>query len=1258
MLMTKLFLGCLVGALLAVIPAATAQKAQYEYWESLLMNQRNEALQQVEKAAGGTPSIETLLAKEIIRFENGKFEPTESFISKFNAIPNREAYLYALWNKPFFFQDYLKYGFNNRNSAIIDASYSSGYTNQTILSGLTYLKGIKERHMNNFPGYEKYVSQIKAVREWQYCGVFENLNNSGIDANYDPETNAISSTGFNANSNGLLNWYTPAKNPEPWMILTNHSEYGSGVHYAQTFVTASADQEVYIRVGCSAKFKIWLNDVLVYENPKDLTTELDAFTVKVKIPKGMNRLLFKLAEVGEDGFFIVRLTDQNGNYLDNLVCSSAHSAYNTSTLEGLSPEPVVNEFEAFFLQKYNANKDDFLSAYCLINTYLRNNKFEEAKEILEPWLEAYPTSSLLRILAINVHAQDNDSNLVEELKENLKQDDPNYHLSLFMVFSDFEELFRMSQEQMEKVLDNYANSVDDKAVRYAADMIKFIRLDDKKSMKKQLDKLMENSVQTGNFNSLKSYASLYDAVLNDAARTQKLYEQMNAKYFDAGVRDQLTRYYDNQGNKAKAKKIMEDHVKWMPNELAFLRELVNYQHYTEDYKGSLVYIDRMLDLFPYSFVAMELKGDALLQTGNTTEALEWYRKSLVHNSANSELRRKIRDINNEKDHIEDYRTADVYKFIAGNKGKIKKNNFGYNILLDEVTVELYSEAGGKTRSTYVYEITSEEGVESLKEYDLGLGGNYSIIKSEIVKSNGKIVPAEKMGSSFVFNGLQVGDIIYIDYQTDFNGYGRFYRDYIDDYQFTSYHPIKFERYTLLAPKDMPIRHEVKNGTLEFKQSEDERFNVYQWTLKDHAGLAAKEEFMPDDTDIHTILYISTLDNWSEIANWYSDLVRQQVEVNSVVKKAFNEIFPDGFEKLNDTEKARRIYSYMSENLTYSYVPFKQSGFVPQKPAKTLTTKMGDCKDMSTLFVTLADLAGMKSNLVLVSTRDNGKTKLVLPSQSFNHCIVRVEIDGKGQYLELTDKNLPFGALPTSDLYAQILDIPRKYDPAFNYSLSQLVENRRMKSKVENAVRIDINGDSKKLTINTKMAGSVKSYTADIFEGSSNEIIKKRMLDRYQRTVGENLTVDSVYSIVSERKNPFVSFTVDVTLKEKTNKIGKFYVVKIPYISNIYTPVVVSEENRDYSIDYLSYEDTDEYTTSYDIYVKAGETFTEIPKDQELKYKDHYYSRKYQKVSPNHLKVTVVAKPGLMSDITAQEYPEFKAYVNKVLEAQDEMIAFE
>lgn len=1234
-----------------------SQKAQ-QYWEPLLQNDRANALKAVEQLEAKEESIEHLLAKEIIRFENGRFQTTEGFMAKFNKMSEKDPYLYALWNKSFFFQDYLLYGFNNRNSAVVDASYNLGYKNATISSGLTYLKGVKERTLNNFPGFEKYVGQIKAIRDWQFCGVFENLNNSGVDANYEPETNPRSATDFNANSNGFLNWYKPAKNSEPWMILTNQSEYGSGVHYAQTFVKAPNDQEVYIRVGCSAKFKIWINDVLIFENPKDLTTELDAFIVKIKMPKGMNRLLFKLAEVGEDASFIVRMTDKNGNYLDELVCSSEYADYNKSTTEQLEIEPVKNEFEEFFLKKYNDNKDDFFSAYCLIHTYLRNNKFEEARDILDPWLDAYPSSSVLRILAITVHAQDNNNNLVEEMKENIKQDDPNYHMSLLMVFSDIEQLFRMSQEQMEKILDDYANSVDDKMIFHTTEMIKFIRLDDKKSMKKQLDKLMALSLETGNLNSLKTYASLYKAVLNDATRTQKLYEQMNTKYFDAGVRDQLTRIYDNQGNRAKAKKIMEENVKWMPNEMPFLKEIVYYMHYTEDFKGSIVYIDRMLELFPYSFVAMELKGDALLQTGNTAEAMEWYRKSLIHNSGNSDLRRKIRDINKLKDNIEDYRTKDVYKFISENKGKIKKNNFGYNILLDEVTVELYEEAGGKTRSTYVYEVTSDEGVENLKEYDLGLNGNYSIIKAEIVRGNGKIIPAEKMGSSFVFNGLQVGDLIYIDYQTDFNGYGRFYRDFIDDYQFTSVHPVLLEKYTLLAPKDMAVRHEVKNGKLEFSQKTDEKFNIYQWTLKDHSGMPANEDFMPNSTDIHTILSISTMENWSEIANWYSDLVRQQVEVNSVVKKVFNEIFPNGHEKLSDSEKAKMIYSYLSNNLTYSYVPFKQSGFVPQKPSKTITTKMGDCKDMSTLFVTLADLAGMKSNLVLVSTRDNGKTKLVLPSQSFNHCIVKVEIDGKGQYLELTDKNLPFGALPSMDIFSQILEIPRNYDPSFNYELSYLVEDRRMKNKVENYVKMNVNADNKKLTIETKMTGSIKSYTADIFEGTSYDIIKKRLLDRYQRTVGQNSTLDSVYNIVSERKNPFVSYSVDVTLKEKTNKIGKFNVVKVPVISNIYTAGIVTEETRNYPIDYLSYEDTDEYSTVYDIHIKEGEKFTEIPADTELKFKDHTYSIKYSKISPNHLKVNVVAKPGLMTDISVADYPEFKKFVEKVLQAQEEMIAFE
>ncbi|MDP1335075.1 transglutaminase domain-containing protein, partial [Klebsiella pneumoniae] len=76
---------------------------------------------------------------------------------------------------------------------------------------------------------------------------------------------------------------------------------------------------------------------------------------------------------------------------------------------------------------------------------------------------------------------------------------------------------------------------------------------------------------------------------------------------------------------------------------------------------------------------------------------------------------------------------------------------------------------------------------------------------------------------------------------------------------------------------------------------------------------------------------------------------------------------------------------------------------------TLNNKLGDCKDVSTLFVALCNEVGIKANLVLVSTRDNGLYGMLLPNIQFNHCIASLEEGGKKYYIELTDNKNPFGA---------------------------------------------------------------------------------------------------------------------------------------------------------------------------------------------------------------------------------------------------------
>ena len=199
-------------------------------------------------------------------------------------------------------------------------------------------------------------------------------------------------------------------------------------------------------------------------------------------------------------------------------------------------------------------------------------------------------------------------------------------------------------------------------------------------------------------------------------------------------------------------------------------------------------------------------------------------------------------------------------------------------------------------------------------------------------------------------------------------------------------------------------------------------NCSIWKRTNIPALSLKEDYSPISSDLKNTIEAGTIKSWSDISNWYSDLVKKNLKSDKITKDTFNTIFPKGTANLSDDEKAKAIYSYIEKNITYSSLDFRQSGYVPQKPSKTITTKLGDCKDVSTLFVALSEYAGLKSNLVLVSTNDNGFNSMRLPSKDFNHCIVQTKIDNKVVFLELTDKYLPYRMLPTSLYNANALVI--------------------------------------------------------------------------------------------------------------------------------------------------------------------------------------------------------------------------------------------
>src|SRR5690606_9861664 len=140
---------------------------------------------------------------------------------------------------------------------------------------------------------------------------------------------------------------------------------------------------------------------------------------------------------------------------------------------------------------------------------------------------------------------------------------------------------------------------------------------------------------------------------------------------------------------------------------------------------------------------------------------------------------------------------------------------------------------------------------------------------------------------------------------------------------------------------------------------------------------------------------------------------------------------------------------------------------------------------------MAQKAGLKANLVLVQTSDNGTAALKLPAISFNHCIVKVNLDGKDYFLELTNKFLPFKAMPRSLYNAKALVI--SFDKAENekQGIINLTFNNALKTVSQTKTIINVEDNVKKYTHIHTINGGRKSYYNEMFSESTTEDYRKK-----------------------------------------------------------------------------------------------------------------------------------------------------------------------
>lgn len=142
-------------------------------------------------------------------------------------------------------------------------------------------------------------------------------------------------------------------------------------------------------------------------------------------------------------------------------------------------------------------------------------------------------------------------------------------------------------------------------------------------------------------------------------------------------------------------------------------------------------------------------------------------------------------------------------------------------------------------------------------------------------------------------------------------------------------------------------------------------------------------------------------DWSEAAATFTPLYEDAGALSQEVEA---EIARIGAAEQTEAGRAAAVLRFVQGNLRYLAISMGEGGYTPRPLGDICDTRYGDCKDKSKLYVAMARRLGLDACPALVNVRDGPALDTWLPTgQAFDHCIVRVRVDGKAHWLDPTQE---------------------------------------------------------------------------------------------------------------------------------------------------------------------------------------------------------------------------------------------------------------
>ena len=283
-------------------------------------------------------------------------------------------------------------------------------------------------------------------------------------------------------------------------------------------------------------------------------------------------------------------------------------------------------------------------------------------------------------------------------------------------------------------------------------------------------------------------------------------------------------------------------------------------------------------------------------------------------------------------------------------------------------------------------------------------------------------------------------------------------------------------FVLQMPESWPIQWQVANDPRpqdpDILHTENDTV-IYIWKYGETPALTL-EGGMPHVNDIVPRLRYSSIKDWDSVYTWYKDLAKGRYTPDADIAAKVQQLIDN---LMTEDAKIRAIYHFVATNIRYVGIELGQSAYQPSPATEVFQMQYGDCKDKTTLLISMLDLAGIKAYPVLLSVAPYERIDTTLPSLSqFNHMVTAIPTSPDTYiWLDPTSTTCSYGDIPyntqgrtgflISDTHGEFVETP-VYPPESNRLVSTTELTLDNDGSVQGTLYIQTNGQ---YNLNTRWA---------------------------------------------------------------------------------------------------------------------------------------------------------------------------------------------